>query len=119
MRRYSLAVVTILILGLVMPAIPFAISNYESGSIVDAAFMENTSLSVNGESAITVVKVSDDAPVQDSNPNTNFDDDSGAFNLDCSNWSGSITRSWLKFNLTHIPDNSHIYPTIFISLEQQ
>ncbi|MHA1926576.1 MAG: CBM96 family carbohydrate-binding protein, partial [Candidatus Thorarchaeota archaeon] len=107
MRRYSLVVVTILMLGLVMPIVPFAISSYGSGENVDAAFVENTSLAANGESAITVIKVSDDAPVQDSSPNTNFDDDSGAFNLDCSNWSGSITRSWLKFNLTHLPNNLH------------
>jgi hypothetical protein len=94
-------------LGLVMSIVPFSISSYGNGEMVDAAFAENTSLAANGESAITVIKVSDDAPVQDSSPNTNFDDDSGAFNLDCSNWSGSITRSWLKFNLTHLPDNLH------------
>ncbi|MHA2353048.1 MAG: CBM96 family carbohydrate-binding protein, partial [Candidatus Thorarchaeota archaeon] len=107
MKRYSLILVAILILGMVVPIIPIATSNYSSEGIVDEGLIENTLLSANGESAVTVIKVSDDAPVGESAPDTNWDDDSGGVILSCSNWSGDISRSWLKFNLTHLPDNLH------------
>ncbi|MHA2303108.1 MAG: CBM96 family carbohydrate-binding protein, partial [Candidatus Thorarchaeota archaeon] len=107
MRRYSLVVVTILMLGLVMPIIPFAVQNYGSERIADYGVVENTAHAATAGSTVTVIKVSDDAPVAESAPDTNWDDDSGGVNLACENWSGNIARSWLKFNLTHIPSNLH------------
>ncbi|MHA1963939.1 MAG: CBM96 family carbohydrate-binding protein [Candidatus Thorarchaeota archaeon] len=105
MKRYSLILVTILIFGMVVPIIPIATSNYSNEGIVDNELIENTSLAANGD-AVTVIKVSDDAPVAESAPDTNWDDDSGGINLECSNSSGNIARSWLKFNLTHLSDNT-------------
>ncbi|MFW9891034.1 MAG: DNRLRE domain-containing protein [Candidatus Thorarchaeota archaeon] len=51
---------------------------------------------------VTVIRVGDDAPVSESTPDTNYE---LSYLLDCSNASGDITRSWLKFDLTHIPIN--------------
>ena len=105
MKKYSLILVTLLLFGLVLPTIPFATTNYGNEGIADHGLIENTSLSASGESAATVIKVSDDVPVAENTPNTNWDDDSGGFVLDCSNASGYLTRSWLKFNLTHLQGN--------------
>jgi hypothetical protein len=106
MKRYSLILVTILIFGMIVPIIPTATSNYGSDGVADYGLIENTSTAANGESAVSVIKVSDDAPVFESDPNNNWDDDSGGVVLSCSNFSGNIARSWLKFNLTHLSDNT-------------
>jgi hypothetical protein len=92
---------------MVLPFNPFTTSNYGGQGIIDDGFVENTSLAATPGYEATVVKVSDDAPVGESAPDTNFDDDSGGITLAVENFSGNIALSWLKFNLTHIPDNLH------------
>jgi len=105
MKRYSLIFLTILILGMILPIMPNTTSNSVSERIVTNGPFENTSPAAIGETNFTLIKVSDDATVYDGAPNTNYDDDSGAVQLSCSNGSGDITRSWLKFNLKHLPDD--------------
>ncbi|MHA1949099.1 MAG: CBM96 family carbohydrate-binding protein [Candidatus Thorarchaeota archaeon] len=104
MKRYSLIFLTILIIGLILPIMPNTTSNYVNDDIIVGPF-ENTPLAAIGETNFTVIKVSDDAPVFEGGPNTNYDDDTGSFGLDCSNVSGDVSRSWLKFNLKHLPND--------------
>ena len=103
MKRYSLVLVTLLLLGLVLPTIPFTNTEYGSEEIADYGLIEDNSLAANGESNFTEIKVSDDGPVFSGAPDTTF----LGTPLEVSNWTGSLGRSWMKFNLKHIPDNFH------------
>ena len=51
----------------------------------------------------TIIRVSDDSIVRSDAPTSNF----GSSYLEIKNVTGDLIRSWLKFNLTHIPDNFH------------
>jgi len=103
MKKYSLILVTLLLVGMILPAIPITTSNYSSEGITEYGLIENTPLSANGDDTNSIIRVSDDASVFSDSPDTNADD----FSLEVRNDTGDLSRSWLKFNLTYLPDNIH------------
>ncbi|MGY5875407.1 MAG: DNRLRE domain-containing protein [Candidatus Thorarchaeota archaeon] len=103
MKRTTTFLILILTFSMFSAAIPIASNVVAEIAIEDVP----TSLAATLGSYVTVIRVSDDAPVFEFDPNTNWDDDSGGVVLSCSNSSGSMSRSWLKFNLKHLPVNLH------------
>jgi len=102
MKKITLLLTFILLFSMFLPLVHLGPDGYQNVAIIEDAKEIPTLAATPGYNA-TVIKISDDAPVFDSNPDTNYN----GLALEVSNWTGSLGRSWLKFNLTHFPDNLH------------
>jgi len=102
MKRLTILLMAILLFSMFLPLAHLGPDGYENVAIIEDAEEIPTLAATLGYNA-TVIKVSDDAPVFDSNPDTNYN----GLALEVSNWTGSLGRSWLKFNLAHLPNNLH------------
>ncbi|MHA2150262.1 MAG: DNRLRE domain-containing protein, partial [Candidatus Thorarchaeota archaeon] len=100
MKIATTFLILILTFSMFSIAIPIA-----SNPTTDLAIHNTTStLAATPGYEATVIRVTDDAPVTESSPDTNYELSNL---LDCSNASGDLSRSWLKFNLTHLPNSLH------------
>lgn len=98
LKRTTITLIFILTFSIVSTAVPIA-TNFAGVSEIAGV---STTLAATPGYEVTVIRISDDAPVLESTPDTNYELSNL---LDCSNASGDISRSWLKFNLTHLPNN--------------
>ncbi|MFW9966335.1 MAG: DNRLRE domain-containing protein [Candidatus Thorarchaeota archaeon] len=102
MRKTTTLLVLILTISMVIPVLQTMPGLMKSDSITIENVEGTQTFAATPGFEATVIRVSDDAPVSESAPDTNYELSNL---LDCSNASGDITRSWLKFNLTHLPNN--------------
>ncbi|MFX1271555.1 MAG: DNRLRE domain-containing protein, partial [Promethearchaeota archaeon] len=100
MKRTTITLIFILTFSTFSAAVPIS-TDFATASEIAVV---STTLSAAPGYEVAVIRISDDAPVLDSTPDTNYEQSNL---LDCSNASGDISRSWLKFNLTHLPNNLH------------
>ncbi|MFW9926143.1 MAG: DNRLRE domain-containing protein [Candidatus Thorarchaeota archaeon] len=101
MKKITTLLILILIFSMLIPVLQTK-SNLVSDPTNIGSVNETQTLAATPGYEVTVIRVGDDAPVSESTPDTNYE---LSYLLDCSNASGDITRSWLKFDLTHIPSN--------------
>ncbi|MHA1909515.1 MAG: CBM96 family carbohydrate-binding protein, partial [Candidatus Thorarchaeota archaeon] len=101
MKKTTFFLILILTFSMFSIAVPIA-----SDTTVGIELASNpTTLAATPGADVNVIRVSDDAFTVDTNPDTNYGDH--AAGLACGkSGSGDLIRTWLKFNLTHIPKNA-------------
>ncbi|MGY5873430.1 MAG: DNRLRE domain-containing protein [Candidatus Thorarchaeota archaeon] len=106
MKKYSLILVTLLLFGMVLSTISFTTTNSAAESFRSDDYDQEKTLAVNPDATVSVIRVSDDAFTIDANPDTNYGDFAGFGGILCGNDStGALARIWMKFDLSHIPNN--------------
>ncbi|MHA1481431.1 MAG: CBM96 family carbohydrate-binding protein, partial [Candidatus Thorarchaeota archaeon] len=105
MKRISLLLMFILTFSMFSPMISIVADTSYGTSGLDVP-EKTAALAATPGSNASIIKVSDDSPVDDLLPDANNDDSVSGGGLWCGNsTSGGVARSWLKFNLTHLPSN--------------
>ena len=110
MKKTTIFLIFILSFSMILPVLQIAPIHAADSS--DFGFVEeSTTLAATPGSDVHVIRVSDDSFTIDDDPYSNFDDHNVATpgfdaGLYCGNdSSGYVGRIWMKFNLTHIPNN--------------